>query len=142
MIHFKILDDEGVIVGAEAYEDPAPYVKIQERNHLLVRCSEPEAEGLLAGDNNTIYRLTGRTMDSDEISDLTAVFITDAEYDAIIDELAPPDPEDEDPDVPPGTDEDEILTRAELTEQLRRSQEQIEFLEECLMEMSEIVYAG
>ena len=142
MIHFKILDDEGVVVGAEAYEDPAPYVKMQERNHILVRCSEPDAEGLLASDNNTIYRLEGRTLNSDEVTDLTAVFITDAEYDEIILVLDPPDPEDEDPEIPDGTDEEEVLTRAELTELVRQLEQRNDFLEECLMEMSEIVYAG
>ena len=142
MIHFKILDDEGVVVGAEAYEDPVPYVKMQERNHILVRCSEQEAEGLLASDNNTIYRLEGRTLNSDEATDLTAVFIAEAEYDEIVLVLDPPDPEDDDPEIPDGTDEEEVLTRAELTELVRQLQNRNDFLEECLMEMSEIVYAG
>lgn len=142
MIHFKILDDESVVVGAEAYEDPAPYVKMQERNHILVRCSEQEAEGLLASDNNTIYRLEGRTLNSDEATDLTAVFIAEAEYDEIVLALDPPDPEDDDPEIPDGTDEEEVLTRAELTELVRQLQDRNDFLEECLMEMSEIVYTG
>lgn len=81
-------------------------------------------------------------MDSDEISDLTAVFITDAEYDEIVLVLDPPDPEDEDPEIPDGTDEEEVLTRAELTELVRQLEQRNDFLEECLMEMSEIVYAG
>ena len=44
------------------------------------------------------------------------------------------DLEDVTPEVPDGVEEEEILTRAELTAR-------VAMLEDCLLEMSEIVYA-
>ena len=44
--------------------------------------------------------------------------------------------------IPDDTDEEEVLTRAELTEKVKELETRNDFLEECLLEMSEVVYAG
>lgn len=56
------------------------------------------------------------------------------EYEEIINGLEPVDSEDESPEVPEGTSEEDVLTRAELTEK-------VAMLEECILEMSSVIYA-
>lgn len=55
MLYVKILDG-GEIVGAEALDTPA-YVKYQTRNHVIVRCSELDAQGILSKGGDEIYQL-------------------------------------------------------------------------------------
>lgn len=51
------------------------------------------------------------------------------------------DPEDLAPEIPEDSAESEILTRAELTAKVSELEEQNTMLLECLLEMSEAVYA-
>lgn len=112
MLYVKILSGD-MVIGAEAIESPA-YVKYQERNAILVRCSEPQAQGIISKDGSDIYQLQGKDSLPGEYS--TAVPITMAEFDEL--GYADNDTEDTDPDVPDDTDESKILTRAELTEKV------------------------
>lgn len=135
MLYVKILyDDE--IVGAEAIESPA-YVKYQARNKVIVRCSELDAQGILSKDGSEIYQLQEKEALPDEYR--TAVPISMAEFDEL--GYADNDTEDTDPAVPDDTDEAEILTRAELTAKVKELEETNTMLMECLLEMSEAVYA-
>lgn len=115
MLYVKILSG-GEVIGAEALDTPA-YVKYQTRNHVVVRCSELDAQGVLSKDGAEIYRLDGRTALPGEYK--SAVPISMMEYD----ELGYEDKEDTDPVVP---DEDmPILTRAELTAKVQELEEQL-----------------
>lgn len=118
------------LVGVEAYSDPV-YVTLN-RNGLRIRCnSAAEAQGILCMNGEAIAQLHGKPSLN---VDLTAVETSMMEYDELIQQLDGVDIEDTDPEVPEGVEEEEILTRAELTER-------VAMLEECILEMSEIVYA-
>lgn len=142
MKFFKLCNSVGGIAGAFA-EDAPNYIKWQEKNRLLVRCKEREAEGLLADDGNTIYRYNGHTIGGIENEGLlNAVSITVSEYEEIIADLDPVDLEDVVPEIPNDLSEVEVMTRAQLTAKVNELQDQNDMLTECLLEMSELVYGG
>ena len=114
MTYFKIINRSSIIVACEAQTDPV-YVK-KNRNGLRVRCSKAEAQAILCFNGDEIAQLAGKPA------------ISQGNVNAVN------DLEDTAPEVPEGTAEAVILTRAELTAR-------VEMLEECLLEMSEIVYA-
>lgn len=64
--------------------------------------------------------------------------ITQAEYEAI--KRDEPDEEDTDPIIPDESAEPP-LTRAELTAKIAELEEQNSFLTDCILEMSEMIYA-
>ena len=132
MRYFKIIRDE-TILTAEAHDPPA-FVKLQAKNNIKVRCSEHYAQGIISLNGQEVYQLPGKAALPGV--DKTAVEITMTEYDEIISGY---DPEDDTP-VIPDDDPEEPLTRAELTAKVRQLEERNEFLEDCLLEMSEIVY--
>ena len=133
MRYFKIMQGNTVLT-AEAHESPA-FVKLQSKNNIKVRCSEHYAQGIISLNEDEVYQLPGK--DAIAGIDKTAVEITMTEYDEIISGY---DPEDESPEIP---EEDPVqpLTRAELTAKVKALEKRNEFLEDCLLEMSEIVYA-
>lgn len=115
MLYVKILDG-GEIVGAEALGTPV-YVKYQTRNHVIVRCSEPDAQGVLSKDSDEIYQLQDKAALPGEYK--TAVPISMMEYD----ELGYEDSEDTNPVMP---DEDTpVMTRAELTAKVQELEDQL-----------------
>lgn len=133
MIYLKVLDADGKFASAEAIEAPV-YVKYQSQNKLLLQCPALHAQGILDAAGGTAYQLDGK----EPIPGLTrtAFIITKAEYE----QLKDTDPEDDNPDPPddPGT---EVLTRAQLTAKVTELEETNAMLMECVLEMSEAVYA-
>ena len=89
---------------------------------------------ILSANNAVAYLLEGKT----PIPGLThtAYIIGVAEYL----QLKDTDPEDTNPD-PPDDPGDEVLTRAQLTAKVKELEETNTMLLECLLEMSETVYA-
>lgn len=136
MLCIKIYGKNGSIISAEQLTDPV-YVCYQSINRTVVACSEVKAQGVVAKDGSQIYQLKGRT----ELpgNRLLAEEISQADYDALIEELDIPDePPEEDPDDPDsGSD---VMTAAEMREKIIDLTQQIEFLGDCLLEMSEIIY--
>lgn len=130
LIYLNAYDEQDNLTGTEAIAEPV-FVCRQISNGCLVRCDEQDAQGIVSADGDRIYLIRGQMPNG--VKEPYAEFITKTEYEAAL--AAAPDPEDEDPDVPEGVEEETILTRAELTER-------IAFLEDCLLEMSEIVYGG
>ena len=121
MLCVKIMSGE-TMIGLEAIDSPV-YVMLQ-KNNVVVRCLEPMAQGIVSLDGSEIYQLDGKTSLGDGYS--LAVPITIAEYD----ELAAnyerdEDPEDTDPEVPDGTVEGDVLTRAQLTAKVAELEEQL-----------------
>lgn len=106
---FKILDGE-TVAAAEAHETPLFVRRL--KNGVIDLCSEAQAQGITALDQEQYYQLAGREALGGDVS-LTAEEITEQEYQELTREL--PDPEDDDPEVPDGSDE-RPMTRAELTE--------------------------
>lgn len=131
MLYLKILKD-GETVAAEAHESPQ-YVK--QKNRLLLRCSEREAQGILSLDSAVVYQLDGKEAIQPP-PEYTSCIITMAEYDEISDKLGGNDEEDNNPEVPPDTEETEILTRAELTEKVIALEEKL-LATEILLGVSE-----
>lgn len=142
MLYFKILKGD-TVVTAEAHEKPV-YICKQIQNNILVRCSEPHAQGILSLDGSTVYQLDGKTpLDLDH--DLIAYETVMTEYEAIINSCEENLDDDIPEDNPQG--EDHIMTAAEmraaiveLTEKVQELSERNEFFEDCLIEMSEVVY--
>lgn len=114
-IYIKIIDDTGAAVSVEELIDPV-YVYKQPSNGQIVRCIETLAQGVLDATGANIYQLYGK--EPVDRATATAMVITTMEYDELLLSLGTDedeDTEDTDPEVPEGTDESEIMSRAELT---------------------------
>lgn len=124
MLYIKVKEGD-TVVTAEAHENPV-YICKQAKNNILVRCSEVHAQGILSLDGSTVYQLDGKTsLDLD--NDYTAYITVMTEYEEIINNAEPEeDTEDETPDVPDGTDESTILTRAELTAKVAALEDELQ----------------
>lgn len=133
MVYLKVLDADGEFASAEAIENPV-YVKYQSKNKLLLQCPALHAQGILDVKGSTTYQLDGK----ESIPGLThtAYLITQAEYA----QLKDADPEDDNPNTPDDP-EAEVLTRAQLTDRVKQLEETNSMLLECVLEMSEAVYA-
>lgn len=114
MEYFKVYKGDKLI-GVEASPDPA-FVKWQERNNMIILCSKEEAEAIVSDkDGETVFLLPGKQLHGVE-TDLSAVLVTQAEYEEALGTIdQPPDPEDDNPEIPSGQTDDEIMTRAQLT---------------------------
>lgn len=138
MVYIKVMQGD-TLIAAEAHSNPV-YVCRQSKNNLIVRCSEQSAQGILSLDGSIIYQIDGKnSMELDSL--YTAHFIYMTDYDAIVSELDNMDEEDANPEIPDDVSEDEIFTRAELTTRVKELEETNVMLMECLLEMSEAVYA-
>lgn len=121
MLCVKIMSGD-TMIGLEAIDSPV-YVMLQ-KNNVVVRCLEPMAQGIVSLDGSEIYQLDGKTSLGDGYS--LAVPITLAEYDELAANYeGDTDTEDTDPEIPEGTDETEVLTRAELTAEVAALKEQL-----------------
>lgn len=101
----------------------------------MIRSSEHNAQGIISFDQSATYQLDGRPAMTVDYA--LAVEINGDEYAEIHGE--DPDPSvDPDDQTPAGED---VMTREELTAKVTELEEQNAMLMECLMEMSEIVYA-
>lgn len=141
-MYFKVLNTNHEIVGVESIETPE-YVTFQERNHIYLRSGTVIGDGMISADGNLIYAIDGVPQKTE--LDYTAVPISEADYNFYSQQLEwpflPEEPEEQ-------TDEDTILTPAEMMRELKELKEYVgdlrvenEFLTECLLEMSETVYA-
>ena len=111
---YKLLDADGQLAGAEEFAEPLFVYRA--RNGTVINCGEREAQGVVSGDQTQIYQLDGKPEIGISDVALTAVEISGMEYDELVRDL--PDPEDIDPVIPDGSDEEaeQPMTRAELTE--------------------------
>lgn len=121
MLCVKVMSGDSMI-GLEAIDSPV-YVMLQ-KNNVVVRCLEPVAQGIVSLDGSEIYQLDGKTSLGDGYS--LAVPITIAEYDELAANYeGEEDPEDTNPEVPEGTGEGDVLTRAQLTAKVAELEEQL-----------------
>lgn len=133
-MYIKVFDAEDNYIGVENIKNPC-FIRWQTSNDKQVRCEQSEAQGILSADENKIYLINGVMPHG--VKKQYAVIIEKSEYDS----LASNDPEDEIPDIPENTQPEEILTRAQLSEKVAKLELQNEFLAECLLEISEVIYA-
>lgn len=134
-MYIKVLNSRGDLVRVEEIESPG-YVRFDKIHKCLLRCKKELAEGILSADCSVTYNYN-----ADIGMELTASLISPAEYDTL--QVERFDPEDEAPEIPEETPEteDPPLTRAQLTAKVVELEAQNNMLLECLLEMSEAVYA-
>ncbi len=118
--------------------DPVVWIKYQQRNQMIVRCDEEEAQGILSPDEQGYFFKEGIMPRG--VKEIYYIEITKEEYDVLNQGLLAEDPEDTSPEVSEEPEEP-ILSRAELTAKVAELERQNEFLSECLLEISEVVYA-
>ena len=151
MRYMELIADDGTVVGVAEVETPC-FVRYVERHDSFIGCKENDAQAVIVGDH--ICCLTGHE-DIKSVKDdivLNAIFIDKDEYDRLeyLDNLepSPDEPEDDEPVEP--EDDTKLDIKVELirlrteVNDLKRANsekdERIEFLEDCLLEMSEVVY--
>ena len=133
-MYIKTFTPDGTYSGVQEV-DPVVWIKYQIENGLIVRCPEEDAQGILSQDAMTFLFKDGVMPRG--IREPYYIEISKEEFDY----LNGDDPEDETPEIPDDNPEEVPMTRAELTERVTEQAERIEFLEECLLEMSEAIYA-
>ena len=142
MLCIKILRDSTVI-GAEAHEYPV-YVNHPYYSNIPLRCEEESAQGILSLNQRDIYHLVGKSSMPGDY--LEAEIISKSEYEYLIEELDIHDEEEVEPDPDDGSGSD-IMTAQQMRERIidleaniEEKDQRIDFLEDCLLEMSEAVY--
>lgn len=135
-MYYKAVNGEKKIVDVYTDEELArSYVKMDLASNIPVRCSgQDDPFGILASDASVIFSLLEQTGDYELVT--LKGFEGRGEYDTIkaaIDEQRRIDDEEEEEDQDDSELPDRVPSRAEL-------QERIEFLEACILEMSEIIY--
>ena len=104
-----------------------PSYLIRQKNGVMILCpNEHQAQGILSPQGEEIFQLEGR----DPLGEGFPVvhFVTMAEYDewvALRNTPPEPDPEDTEPEIPEDVEPETVLTRAELTEKVRRLEEEL-----------------
>ena len=135
MTFFKVISDNGQILFVEKTEAPN-YVCRQKTHNIIIGCKKKEAEGVVIDHGeNVLCVLDGKTLigySNDETIPV-AVEISELEYEEYTRAQEQIDPEDESPQILEEMPAETVMTRAELTQR-------IEFLEDCLLEMSKVIY--
>jgi len=148
MVYLKLQDADGTIIGVEEISDPS-YVCYQKRNSILIRCSEKDAQGIMSATENTIYQIHGKEkLQGIEEQLLDAFFIDDFEYEVLKNQIGELPDNTETNIEGTETDENKVLTSAELVQKITALEKSFtaekqrnDMLEECILEMSEAVYA-
>lgn len=149
MNYFKIIADGRVVDVGEIF------LRWQEKNRILISCPLEEAQLVQGHDGETIYRVPwlnplpeeagsyesveAAIIDRQEYLDLLAV-LEDGEQPI---EPEPPkqEPEPEPEPDPEQPEEEKPMTVAEMRQRIKELEARNDMLLECLLEMSEIVYA-
>jgi hypothetical protein len=124
------------------------FVRYQKRNDLFLSCDGPEgATGLISSDGSTIYLLDGAEQDRD-LEYATYTEITEDDYNDLRQQLvengvlqdAVTETQDANAEDAGGSTEHEPVAKSRELLLIEKQQEQIDFLTECILEMSEAVY--
>lgn len=154
MKYIEVMSADETTVGVESAEEFV-FVKYQDKNQIIIRCLEKEAQGVISAESDsTIYQLLGKEkikgIDGDV---LTAKFICKEDYENLQtlfsnngkkddSSSTEPDGKDDNPDT------SSVMTTAQmratiisLSSDVKDLKEQNQMLTECLLDMSEQVYA-
>lgn len=149
---YKIVLD-GMVIDVV---DGLNYVKYQERNGLTLLGSEADAYGILSSDSSTIWHVEGL---QDPPAGFTGATVSAVEIEAEeaeelrrqLEEGNPvenPEKPDEGDGTAPEPPQEEVMTPVEMRQKIKELTATVEeltdhnaMLEECLLEMSAIVYA-
>ena len=154
MRYIEIMSADETTVGVESAEEFV-FVKYQDKNQIIIRCLEKEAQGVISAESDsTIYQLLGKEKIKGVDGDvLTAKFICKEDYENLQalfsnnnkkDDSSSTEPDGKDDN--PGTSS--VMTTAQmratiisLSSDVKDLKEQNQMLTECLLDMSEQVYA-
>ena len=149
-MYYKILLDGQIVDAAEELS----YVGWQEKNGILLSCDAEKASGILSSDCSVIWHLASLPeFPVGEYDTVTAAEIGEDEYLRLKAQLGGEEPDEEpeengeeheDETVEEETEEEEVLsgmTSTQLLIEIGRMKREIELLEECLLEVSQILYA-
>ena len=106
---------------------PEPVYVMLQRNGIAIRTEKAhKALGLLDPKGQELWQLSGREALPEAVETVELVSREEYEQWSYLQDLPPePDPEDTEPVVPEGVEEETILTRAELTERVRILEEEL-----------------
>lgn len=142
MTYFKVISDDGQILFVEKTEAPI-FVRFQKTHNIIIGCQQKDAEGVVIDHGESVLCvLNGKNLNGYNKTDDApiAVVISELEYEEYTLNHKDDDIEDESPQIPADVQEETVLTRAELTKRVEELEAQNRFLQDCLLEMSEIVY--
>lgn len=138
-------DNPDVILGVEKLNEPV-FIKFQEKHQCLLICPEKEAQGVMSANGGVKYQLENKQSIPSDEDLLVASFIDEIDYETL--SVSFDDPKEDVPDEIEDNEKESYMTAAqmrlrikELTEELSKEKERNDMLEECIIEMSEIVYA-
>ena len=138
MTYFKIISNDGE--PSCVYATNPIFIRVQNTNGIVVRCEQKDACGIVGQNGNDIYTLFGKTLGNGFDSENKAVVISYSEYEEILNAQNRVDIEDESPQIPEDVPEETVMTRVELTRRITDLEAQNEFLQDCILEMSEAIY--
>jgi hypothetical protein len=138
---YKYISDGQIV---DAAKKPC-FVRYDTRLKLFLACKESQAQGIASHDGKTYWHLDGcEEFGVDGYETVSAVPISDEEAEAILKELDAgnvPDDGSLEEETPAETEEEIRKTAAQvLEERIAALQEQNDFLTECLLEISTVVY--
>lgn len=135
---YKILLGNTVVDVQERLQ----YVMWQEKNKLLLSCDERLAEGILSADNSVAWHLEGLPDMPEEFDTVKAVEISEDKYNELKEKLGTGEkPTEEKPKEEVLESTDLRLKVASLTQEVETLKSNNDMLSDCILEMSEIVYA-
>lgn len=130
MIYYKVNHD-GTLIDAVTEESCCKYV---ERSRMVLFCTVDDApQGIVSNRLAKYYHVDGWPEFPEAVTDSGGTVQLEEIGEAAYKELTatldaggdPSDPEDADPEVPEGTDEGDVLTRAQLTAKVAELEEQL-----------------
>lgn len=153
MTFYKIIRDGEVVDAAFTF------LQWNERHSCMMACEPRDAQFVQSYDGESIYRVAWLNPVSGELAEryetVETAMIDRQEYEdlrAVLDdgETVPLPPETEEPpDKPPEEPPEEPeepgerpMTVQEMRDKIREQEEMLQILTECVLEMSEVIYAG
>ena len=155
MKYIKVMSADDTVVGVELAEEFV-FIKYQDKNQIIIRCSEKEAQGVISAESdNTIYQLLDKEKIKGVDGDvLTAKFICKEDYENLQALFSDDNKKDDssstesEPDKDDNSDTSNVMTTAQmratiisLSSDVKDLKKQNQMLTECLLDMSEQVYA-
>ena len=115
MVFIKIKNSEGTVISVEAVSDES-WAMYQQKNDLIIRCPQQEAEGIYNFNGSKVYQLADRNEihGEDVVPGLTAAVIPEWEYDNLLNEIEAPAVEELEELAGNETPEEKVFSNADL----------------------------
>lgn len=115
MVFIKLKNSEGTVVSVEAVSDES-WAKYQQKNNIIIRCPQHEAEGIYNYNGSKVYQLNERNEmhGEDVVTGLIAIVIPEWEYENLLNEIEVPAVEEADESVIEKTSEEKVISNSDL----------------------------